>query len=183
MSARAGRRFPRALPAAFARGLALVLALCTLGACSGAGTEASAAPAARTGTIEFGLVAPSSTLGGPGRDEYPHWNAGGNWAVPDERIWVLERPLLVCRVASAELDVDAYGFPALAVTLVPSDAQVLREFTRAAIGRRLAVLVDGQVIIAPVLADPLDQTFLIQAYFSEEDASLLRSLLAPPQRR
>lgn len=168
--------------------LPLVLALALAAAACKAPEPASRpsaaeadAPAAR-GWIEFGLVA-APDAPPQGVHDYPHWSAGGRWAVPRDPIWTLEQPILRCRVASAARDVDALGFPAVRVTLAAADAQVLGQWTRGIVGRQLAVLVDGHVVLAPVVAEPLRGAFELSGRFSDDDVRLLLAALSPSGSR
>lgn len=111
---------------------------------------------------------------------YPHWDAEGAWAVPREEIWTLELPLLTCRVAQAERSVDGLGFPAAIVTLTDEDAARFGDLTTRSIGRRLAVLVDGQVVLTPTVAEPLAARFELSGRFSEKDVGRLLEHLQPP---
>lgn len=139
--------------------------------------EGSAARAG--GTIEFGLVVEQAGAARPGTADYPHWDSEGSWAVPHEAIWTLEQPLLVCRVARALRTIDELGFPAVDVALVPADGKVFEEFTRRVVGRRLAVLVDGKVVLTPRVGQPLTGRFELGGGFSEDDVRRLLGALEP----
>ena len=155
------------------------LACMALALLLGCRSQPASEPEGREAWIEFGIVALDGSGGDVASDSYAHWDAGGRWSVPEESIWRLERPLLRCRVESATPDVDQVGFPALRIRLQPDDAEVFRVFTRSAIGRQLAVLVEGRVVTAPVVQEPLVGTFVLQSRFSDEDVEQLRSLLEP----
>ena len=166
-------------------GLLVLAGALALGSCAGqdsSGTPASADTAAVLGTVEFGLVVEQDPAPGVATGDYPHWDAGGEWAVPHEPIWTLEQPLLSCRVAEALRSIDALGFPAADVTLVPADGEVFAEFTERIVGRRLAVLVDGKVVLAPTVSQPLTGRFELSGRFSEEDVSRLLERLRSPGR-
>ncbi len=155
---------------------------CCLCACASGPTStwtAEASPVEPAGWIGFGLVVEDGAPPGEGACQYHHWDAGGNWTVPSEAIWRLEQPLLRAQVARAEPGIDELGFPALSVTLAPADVAAFRALSARAIGRRLAVLVDGQVVTAPVVAGPIPGPFQISGRFSEDDVRLLIRRLEP----
>lgn len=141
------------------------------------GVEAIAGPAA--GTIEFGLVAEDPATSGRALADYPHWDSEGGWAVPSEAIWTLEQPLLVCRIEHASRTIDALGFPAVDVALVAADGEVFEELTRRVVGRRLAVLVGGRVVLTPRVVEPLTRRFVLSGRFSEDDVRRLLEQLEP----
>ena len=143
--------------------------------------EASAGRAdVAAGRVQFGLVADPELAPGAPTADYPHWDADGTWVVPREAIWSLEQPLLSCRVATARRSIDALGFPAVDVALQGEDGARFGELTRRAVGRRLAVLVDGRVVLTPTVAEALPPRFQLGGRFSEEDVrKLLGHLRAP----
>jgi preprotein translocase subunit SecD len=71
----------------------------------------------------------------------------------NETFHVSKRPLLVIQdFSDAEPSVDE-GSPALNLELTPVGAQKIREFTSKNVGKRLAFIVDGKLIRAPVIRD------------------------------
>jgi preprotein translocase subunit SecD len=165
--------------------LALALLLCTTALTCGApdggsrsAVEASAGQSA--GRITFGIVADEKTPEDAARRDYKHWNAGGAWNVPSQPIWRLEQPLLDCRVQRAVPTVDAIGFPALELTLDPRDGPAFRTLGQRAAGRRIAVLIDGRVVVTPRVEHPLSTRFQLAGNFSSQDVKLLLEHLQPP---
>jgi preprotein translocase subunit SecD len=67
------------------------------------------------------------------------------------------------------------------VTLTPDAAQGLSQATQAKYGRRLAIVVDGRILMAPVLnaSLPADRAMMIQGSFTREAAIRLAERLAP----
>jgi hypothetical protein len=162
--------------------IVLLLAL-GAGACAGpdpARPVDASAEAVAAGSVQFGIVvAPDQGPSGP-TAAYAHWDAHGGWAVPPDAIWTLEQPLLTCRVALARRSIDAQGFPAVDVALTPADGERFQELSRRSVGRRLAVLVDGKVVLTPTVAEPLPPRFQLAGRFSEEDVRALLEHLQPP---
>lgn len=144
---------------------------------SHAASEASANKNA--GRIAFGIVVDPRTPRGAPQTSCAHWDAGGAWNVPTQPIWSLEEPLLQCRVERAAKTVDDLGFAALELTLDARDAPAFHALGERAAGRRLAVLVDGRVVVTPRVKDPLGATFEIAGNFSKRDVELLLEHLRP----
>jgi hypothetical protein len=92
-----------------------------------------------------------------------------------------EDPLLLVRPTSHEDAFDAYdlasawssadtrGLPAIAVELLAEREDDFARFTRANVGRQLAIVIGGRVASAPTLNDALGRSFLIQGEFSTEE--------------
>ena len=83
-------------------------------------------------------------------------------------------------MALARRSIDALGFPAVDLALVPSDGERFQELSRRSVGRRLAVLVDGKVVLTPTVAEPLPPRFQLAGRFSEQDVRALLEHLQPP---
>ena len=64
-------------------------------------------------------------------------------------------------VASAHPAHDAWGGPAVALTLSDAAAKRMARFTSDAIGRRLAILLDGEVLRVPTIRAPVDHWLLV----------------------
>lgn len=149
--------------------LALLLGLA---ACASAG--APEGERAQGAGLAFGLVRED---GGAGL-AVPHWDGGGRWSVPEGFVWTLEEPLLACSVRAAARAVDGRGAPCVRVRLAPDDARRLGELSARGLGRRMAVLVDGRVVCAPRLSEPLRAEHLeLSANFSAAEADALLALL------
>jgi len=152
-------------------------------ACSAPESGSSAALAApgnqAAGRIAFGIVVDPRTPAGAPEKSFAHWDAGGAWNVPTQPIWTLEEPLLQCRVEHAARTVDDLGFAALELTLDARDAPAFRALGERAAGRRLAVLVDGRVVVTPRVKDPLGATFQLAGSFSARDVELLLEHVRP----
>ncbi|WP_205927484.1 SecDF P1 head subdomain-containing protein [Rhizobium sp. P40RR-XXII] len=60
------------------------------------------------------------------------------------------------KIASAKTLVDPVSFgPAVEIVLTPESAKVFGDFTRAALGQKTQLLVDGKVIFEPVVREPI----------------------------
>lgn len=91
-------------------------------------------------------------------------------------------PLLDLEVARAELGVDAVGYPAVMVSPSAESRKVLHEFTARHVDRQVAVIVDGVVVSAPVVSEPIAGDFQIAGRFSEAEARDLARRLVPADR-
>jgi hypothetical protein len=74
---------------------------------------------------------------------------------------------------SASVQLDPAGQPAVAFRLRDASVDRFRTWTRANIGRRLAVVVDGKVLAAPTLLDEIGQEGQVTGSFSPEEAAEL----------
>jgi preprotein translocase subunit SecD len=74
---------------------------------------------------------------------------------------------------------DLDGTFSLSIRLTEEGTVLLAEFTRSNVDKRLAVLVGGRLVVAPILKEEIrDGHFLITGRFSEEQAtSMARTLL------
>ena len=86
-------------------------------------------------------------------------------------------PLLDLEVARAEATVDVVGYPAVQVELEPVSRKAFHELTARHVDRQVAVVVDGVVVSAPVVNEPLAGSWQIAGRFTpEEAADLVRDL-------
>jgi hypothetical protein len=58
----------------------------------------------------------------------------------------------------------------VAVQLLPSGAERMRQATATHIGRPVAILIDGTVVMAPVVRSPINDTAVITGHFTQADA-------------
>lgn len=83
-------------------------------------------------------------------------------------------------VAFARPDRDELGYPAVFFELTAADAERFRAFTAEHVGRELALVVDGRVIVAPRVHGPLPGAGVISAGaegFDEAEAAALAATL------
>jgi hypothetical protein len=81
-------------------------------------------------------------------------------------------------VSKAHSTIDQTGRPAIEFTLTPAGKTRLAEITRTNIGRRLAILIDGNVVTAPMLISPIEGgKGMITGDFSSAEANTLASLI------
>lgn len=59
------------------------------------------------------------------------------------------------KVASVKTSVDPAAGPAVEIALTPESAKAFEDFTRAALGQKTQLLVDGDVIFEPVVREPI----------------------------
>jgi preprotein translocase subunit SecD len=93
--------------------------------------------------------------------------------LPDsgERIY-LHRPAVLTNadIASAESVRDASGSFGVVVRFTRDGAGKLLQATRRNIGRRLAILLDGQVVIAPSVRSPISTSAVISGGYTKAEA-------------
>ena len=75
---------------------------------------------------------------------------------------------------TAELAVTPDGQPAVVLTLTDDGRAVLAELTRTYLGRPLAILVDGEVRLAPIVDEPVpDGRVALTGFDTLEEAEAL----------
>ena len=108
----------------------------------------------------------------------------------DEPLFLHEKPFLTGReVASAKVNFDEQGNHAIDILLSPSGRETLAKVTGEFMPRgdnnykRIALVVDGKVIFAPVVRSKIDSdTVRVSGRFSETEAKEIAKRLANPQR-
>jgi preprotein translocase subunit SecD len=78
---------------------------------------------------------------------------------------------------SARASVDQYNQPAINFTLNERGAQKFGQFTASNIGRRLAIVLDGEVESAPTIQSKIGRDGLITGRFAEAEADDLARVL------
>ena len=73
-------------------------------------------------------------------------------------------------IASAETAPDAAGSFAVVVRLTRDGAAKLLQTTKQNVGRRLAILVDGQVSVAPIVRSPIGTSAVISGSYTKAEA-------------
>lgn len=88
-------------------------------------------------------------------------------------------PLLKGPAEQAEAITDASGRPGLSLKLGPDAAAVFCEVTQAHIGRVLALVLEGQVLMAPRVAEPIcGGAVVISGNFSEAETQRIAAQIA-----
>jgi beta-lactamase regulating signal transducer with metallopeptidase domain len=85
---------------------------------------------------------------GPGAERVAAPDGGDLWLEPGV-------PITGAMFASAQAGRDAAGSPTVDFSLTPEGARRLADLTRENVGKRLAILVDGKVVWAPVIRDEI----------------------------
>ena len=118
-------------------------------------------------TLEFRLAANAPT---------------DNWtkhAVPDadEAVFVAPKPVLTGRdIEKVSFFKDETGRPAVGFTLTDKGSAKMWKATSQNIGKRLAILLDGKVVSAPIITSGIKKEAVISGKFDNED--LLRFFTA-----
>ena len=102
----------------------------------------------------------------------------------EEGLWV-ERDVVAAddNLLVARAITDATGHPALSLRFDAGAAQRIAAFTRAHVGERLAVVVDGRVLTAPVIRSEITGgSLMVEGRFTAEEVGSLADLIVGRQR-
>ena len=80
-------------------------------------------------------------------------------------------------IAEASVILDAIGKPAIAITFTDEGANKIAEVTERHHGKRLAILVDGQVISAPIIRVRIVKKAKVTGNFTEPEATRIAKAL------
>lgn len=81
-------------------------------------------------------------------------------------------------ILSAKVDVDEVGKPALTIKLTPEGAQRMAVATKKNIGKQLALMIDGEVKIAPVINSAAGyENLMVSGNFRAEELEEIASAL------
>ncbi len=90
----------------------------------------------------------------------------------DDRVYLESNPSLKADVLEyAAVVSDQDGSPVISLVFTSDGADALLEWTKNHQGRRLAVMVKGEVISAPLLVEPLHGRFIVTGHFSIQEAT------------
>jgi preprotein translocase subunit SecD len=95
---------------------------------------------------------------------------------------ILLRPDIVIRNADIGSVVveESQGHFSVGLRFIPSAATRLQRETAANVGHRMAVLLDGKVLVAPVIQSAISAEARLDAGFSRYEANRVARSLAPP---
>jgi SecD-like export protein len=82
--------------------------------------------------------------------------------------------------SAVRMDTGVTGQPAVTLSLQPEAARRLGELTLANLGRILAIVVDDEVMLAPVINGPITDTAMIEGNFTPEEAADLAIAMRHP---
>jgi preprotein translocase subunit SecD len=68
---------------------------------------------------------------------------------------------------------DAWGNPAIGISLKPESAEKMKAYTTANQGKRLAIMLDNQVISTPAIAGVISKDTMITGHFTMDEVSEL----------
>ncbi|WP_252272602.1 SecDF P1 head subdomain-containing protein [Pseudomonas subflava] len=91
------------------------------------------------------------------------------------RLWVTPQPVLTeADVRQAEMAMTPDGEPAVILTLTDQGRTTLAALTRAYLGQPLAILIDGELRLAPIIQEPvLDGRVALAGFDTLEEAEQL----------
>lgn len=91
------------------------------------------------------------------------------------QLWVAEQPVLSQNdIEQAEVLVDAAGQPVVLLSLSPSAQALLASITASQIGQPLAILIDGELRMAPIIREPIsDGRVALTGFDSLQEANAL----------
>jgi preprotein translocase subunit SecD len=139
-----------------------------------AGDKPASAPASSVetrATVEFAVVA----------DAKSPPPAGSRTLEYKGRSFTLE-PARRFDIESTSLTSDAMGYPAIGFAIVPEQKADFTRWTGERVGRNLAVMIDGEIVMLVTIASALPGTGVIISgtqSWSEKDARELASRIAP----
>ena len=128
------------------------------------------APGDPVALLEFRVEAASANL--PGVASFP--DPGGH---P-----ILLRPEVVIRnadISSVEVE-QSKGHFSVGLRFIPSAAARLERETASNLGRRMAVLIDGKIVVAPLIRSAISSQARIDAHFTRDEAFRIARSVAPP---
>ena len=140
--------------------------------------------------LEFRLVPPgyvpevrTPEPGAENQEEVRIWHRGGKEGevVPEAQVMREGQRVLVGRDlkpnAAAVPDPDAVGFWAVQFELRDAEKKAFHSLTQAHVGDYMAIILDGKVLMAPVIESPLPGSGIIRGNFSQEEAIGLKVVL------
>jgi preprotein translocase subunit SecD len=130
------------------RSLLLSLLALTLAACGGAAAQGGAAASQPVGKNRLEMRLVSATEGSG--IKVPTWD-GKLFMFVEPRVWLTDAD-----VSQVTLGKMPDGAPAIAIQLDQTAMLTLEDLTLKNQGRRIAVLVDGRIVIAPTIKDKID---------------------------
>jgi len=71
---------------------------------------------------------------------------------------------------------DGFG---VSVQFLPAGADRMRQATATHVGRPVAILIDGAVVMAPVVRSPINESAMITGHFTQADAQRIADGIAP----
>lgn len=89
--------------------------------------------------------------------------------------------LLDIRVAAAAATLDAFGAPAVSVELADSTGRALGDLTESNVGRRLALVIDGEALCVPTIQSRVGTPMQLSGNFSSSETEELAAVLAGGQ--
>ena len=128
------------------------------------------APSDPVALLEFRVEAASADI--PGVVSFPD---------PDGQP-ILLRPEVVIRnadISSVEVE-QSEGRFSVGLRFIPSATARLQRETADNLGRRMAVLLDGKVVVAPLIRSAISSQARIDAHFTRDEAFRIARSLAPP---
>ncbi len=98
-----------------------------------------------------------------------------------EFVYLDSAPLLeASAIAAADVETGPGGGSQIRLVLTAEGARKLSELTSRNVGRRLGIVVDGQLRSAPFVSGSLSKDLVVGGNFSSSEASALAKKLGPP---
>jgi preprotein translocase subunit SecD len=155
--------------------------------------EAARATVQKPAVLAFHLTGPEGLEGmttaedkseKPGLKKLHYLDAG--WKEKDANagkwLWVQEKPALSGRLVQSATPIQHPGAVShsLYVSLHKEAGERMRELSKAQLGKPLAIVLDGEVLSAPIIRGEFGADFHITGLFTEEETATLSTLLANP---
>jgi protein-export membrane protein SecD len=133
-----------------------------------------------TAMLEFRLIPQRYTAIGAEQDDYSEWrDSQTGQTVPWERVAAESKAEFTGRdlMSTATVQPDQTGKWVVNFELKADRKQAFREFTRRNIGRLMAIVLDNEVQMAPVIKSEIPGAGIIEGNFTAQDARDLKLLL------
>lgn len=95
------------------------------------------------------------------------------------RYYVLKNEVVVSGgdLQSVKASRDMYGQPAIGIRLTPESAEKFKKYTSVSIGKKLAIVFDDQIIMAPIIHDRIPGDMVINGRFTRSSVDRIVLLL------
>jgi preprotein translocase subunit SecD len=133
-----------------------------------------------TAMLEFRVIPQRYTAIGAEQDDYSEWrDSQTGQTVPWERVAAESKAEFTGRdlMSTATVQPDQTGKWVVNFELKADRKQAFREFTRRNIGRLMAIVLDNEVQMAPVIKSEIPGAGIIEGNFTAQDARDLKLLL------
>jgi preprotein translocase subunit SecD len=126
--------------------------------------------------------APRSTLAFCIANESPAFPGQTPVVVPTNKMTLYLAPAAVVTnadIRAVELAENQYGSTVIDITISPEAARRMHDVTSESIGKHMAILIDGKVVMTPRITSVIDDRVRIEAGYTHAQAAAIAERLAP----